>query len=280
MSPRLAELYPNAFVTGASAGLGRAFAIMLLGEGVRVWGTARDVGRLTAIAGRFPAIFTPVALDLGEPFAAEAAFRRAANSAGGAFDLVVNNAGYGVFGMFHEVDYDSWQKQLDAMVGTTFRLTHAALQGMHGRNRGCVLNVSSLAAEFPLPFMAGYNVAKSALSALSESLIVETRGTGIKVIDFRPGDYLTDFNRTMLTTSPAGHASGPLTTTAWNALEAHRAASPSVEMAARDFRRALLGAKSGVVRSGSFFQARVAPLFARLLPSSMLRRISDRYYGL
>ena len=280
MSSSLAERYPNAFVTGASAGLGRAFATVLLENGVRVWGTARDVGRLTDLAARFPAIFTPVALDLGEPVAAEAAFKRAANSAGGAFDLVVNNAGYGVFGMFHETDFDQWQKQLDAMVGTTFRITHAALEGMHVRNQGCVLNVSSLAAEFPLPFMTGYNVAKSALSALSESLIVETRGTGIKVIDFRPGDYLTDFNRAMLTTSPAGHSSRPSTTTAWNALEAHRMAAPGVEKAARDFLRALDRDKSGIVRSGSFFQAQVAPIVSRLLPSWMLRRITDRYYGL
>ena len=280
MSSRLAELYPTAFLTGASAGLGRAFAIALLEQGVRVWGTARDVGRLTELAARYPATFTPVALDLAEPAAAEAAFRRAANSAGGSFDLIVNNAGYGVFGAFHEIGFDHWQTQLNAMIGTTFQLTHVALQGMHARKQGCIVNVSSLAAEFPLPFMSGYNVAKAALSALSESLIVETRGTGIKVIDFRPGDFLTDFNRAMLSTSPAGHSSRQSTTTAWNALEAHRVAAPNVDLAARDFCRALLRGKSGIVRSGSFFQAQLAPVFARLIPSAMQRRITERYYGL
>lgn len=280
MSSRVAQLYPTAFLTGASAGLGRAFAISLLDQGVRVWGTARDVGRLTELAARYPAIFTPVALDLAEPEAAEAAFRRAANSAGGGFDLLVNNAGYGVFGSFRETGFEHWQTQIDAMIGTTFRLTHVALQGMHARARGCVVNVSSLAAEFPLPFMSGYNVAKAALSALSESLIVETRGTGIKVIDFRPGDFLTDFNRAMLSTSPAGPSPRSASTTAWDALEAHRVAAPSVDLAARDFQRALLKGKSGIVRSGSFFQAQLAPVFARLIPTAIQRRITERYYGL
>ena len=98
MSRKLGDLYGHAFVTGASVGLGREFAEMLLKENVRVWGTARDTSRLTDLASRFPATFTPVVLDLHSPSSAVAAYQRAANSVGGSFDLLINNAGYGVFG--------------------------------------------------------------------------------------------------------------------------------------------------------------------------------------
>lgn len=280
MPVRLAERYPTAFVTGASAGLGRAFVEMLLADGVRVWGTARDAARLTDLATRYPALFTPVVLDLGDPEAAETALARAARAAGGAFDLVINNAGYGVFGDFAATDFAVWQRQLDAMIAATLRIAHGALRGMRAGRRGCLVNVASLAVEFPLPFMSGYNVAKAALSAFSESLIVETKGTGITVIDFRPGDFRTDFNHAMQTVSPAATAPDDRTTRAWRALEAHLGAAPPATRAAADLRRALLRGRSGTVRSGTWFQARLAPLFARIVPASWRRAIAARYFGL
>ena len=280
MSRSLANLYPHSFVTGASAGLGRAFAEMLLREGVRVWGTARDGARLTDLATKYPAHFTPVVLDLDDPVASEAAFARAANTAGGAFELVINNAGYGVFGRFVEVEAAVWERQVAAMLSATMRLSHAALRRMRERQRGCLVNISSLAVEFPLPFMSAYNVAKAGLSALTESLIVETRGTGINVIDFRPGDFRTDFNQAMLNTVPADIAASGPTADAWRALEAHRHASPPASHAAADLRSALLRGRSGTVRSGSFFQARIAPGFSRVIPASLRRMVAARYFGL
>lgn len=280
MNRSVADILPHAFITGASAGLGRAFAEMLLEDNVRVWGTARDAARLTDLANRHPTLFTPVVLDLDEPIAAEAAFNRAANSVGGAFELVINNAGYGVFGLFHEMESAVWERQLGAMLTTTLRLTHAALRTMRKRGRGCIVNVSSLAAEFPLPFMSGYNVAKAGLSALTESLIVETRNTAINVIDFRPGDFRTDFNQAMLTSSPATPAPVGDQAAAWRALEMHRESAPQPSRAAADLRRALLRGRSGTVRSGSLFQAGIAPCFSRVIPASLRRSIAAQYFGL
>ena len=103
MPARISELHRTAFVTGASTGLGRAFAQMLMREGVQVWGTARDASRLAhflpdgANAGRV--MFHPVVLDLRDGAAAEDVFHHAEKDANG-FDLVINNAGYGVFGEF------------------------------------------------------------------------------------------------------------------------------------------------------------------------------------
>jgi short-subunit dehydrogenase len=142
------------------------------------------------------------------------------------------------------------------------------------------VNISSLAAEFPLPFMSGYNVAKAGLSALTESLIVETRGTAINVIDFRPGDFRTDFNQAMLTSSSARPAPLGDQAAAWRVLEALREAAPAPSRAAADLRRALLRGRSGTVRSGTLFQAGIAPCFARVIPASLRRSIAARYFGL
>lgn len=272
-------LYRTAFVTGASTGLGRAFAEMLLAEGVKVWGTARDVPRLAPLAVR--AGFRAVVLDLEKPGDAEAAFVSAAAEAGGSFDLVINNAGYGVFAPFAAVDHAVWQTQIDSMLGTTSRVTQAALRGMLTRNRGCIVNVSSLATDFPIPFMSGYNVVKAGLSALTESLMFETRGTGVTVIDFRPGDLQTGFNRAMQPRSTfdvAGESAR--LDRVWQTLEKNLNTAPAPNAAVKGLRTALLRRKSATVRCGSFFQAQLAPLLVRFAPAWLRRSVMARYFGI
>jgi short-subunit dehydrogenase len=271
----LSKLYRTAFVTGASTGLGHTFTQILLAAGVRVWGTAREVTRL-ALLTQNPG-FTAVVLDLEKPTEAVAVFTNAAAAAGG-FDLVVNNAGYGVFASFASADFSIWQKQLDAMLGTTARLSHVALRGMLKENRGCLVNISSLATDFPLPFMSGYNVVKAGLSALSESLIFETRGTEVKVIDFRPGDFRTGFNRAMESQTVEAGSDARLAR-AWSELEKNLNSAPPPGRAATSLCKALLRQRSGTVRCGSFFQAHLAPFLIRFAPAGLRRAITARYFG-
>src|SRR5271166_622835 len=123
---RLSQRHPTAFVSGASKGLGCAFARMLLAEGVRVWGSSRDPSRLADLSGGHPGAFFPVVLDLADREGAVRAFDGAGAAAGGAFDIVVNNAGYGVYGEFPCVESSVWRAQVDAMLGTVMDLSHAA----------------------------------------------------------------------------------------------------------------------------------------------------------
>ena len=273
-SRRLGELCPTAFVTGASGGLGHAFCDMLLAEGVRVWGTARDPQRLQSIAAH--PRFTALALDLEKPAEAVAAFRAAQSAAGGYFDLVIQNAGYGVFGRFTQIEPDRWTRQLSDMLLSTLTLSHAALAPMMAHGRGTLVHVSSIATELPIPFMAGYNIAKAGLSAFSESLLVETRSTQVAMIDFRPGDYRTSFNQGM---RPDGHTSDTQLARVWHRLEANLAAAPTPAQAAHDLRNALLRRHRGIVRSGGFFQTRLAPVFTASAPASLVRALSARYFN-
>jgi short-subunit dehydrogenase len=277
MNTPLSTLYPHAFVTGASTGLGRAFAEMLLAEGVRVWGTSRDPARLADLGKRYGAQFTPVSFDLRDGAAAEKIFREV--NAEAQFDLVINNAGYGVFGQFAATDFDHWREQMEVMLVNTARISHAALRSMlarsAGQQNGALVNISSLAAEFPLPFQSAYNVAKAGLSALNESLMMETAGTGVVVLDVRPGDYRTDFETSVR--RPNGEFTPRMLRT-WAAFAAMMRTGPEPAHAAAALRRALLQRRSGTVRTGRFFQAVLGPFLARFGSLPLRRKIQARYY--
>lgn len=277
MAERLATRYRTALVTGASTGLGRAFAGMLLAEGVAVWGTSRDTSRLGDLVRDHAGSFHPVVLELGDGEAATRAFRTAEQAAGG-FDLVVNNAGYGVFGAFADVDFSVWREQLNVMLVNTALISHLALAGMRPRGRGALVNVSSLAVEFPLPFQSAYNMAKAGLTALNESLIVECAGTGVVVIDLRPGDFRTDFEGSVRR-PPAGQGDARMARV-WAAFEKMMRDGPAPAEAAAALRRALLRGKSDTVRCGRFFQAVIAPLLARFGSLPLKRRIQAGYFDL
>ena len=252
---------------------------MLLVAGVQVWGTARDASRLTAQAG-----FHPVALELSDGAAAEKAFLEAERAAGG-FDVVINNAGFGAFGAYAHTDFSVWEEQLRVMLVNTARLCHVALRGMLARKRGTLVNISSIAGEFSLPYQAAYNIAKAGLSALSESLMYEVRGTGVIVIDFRPGDYRTDFEGAVRRpTQDAALAADTINSTrmarAWTAFTSMMRSGPPPAHAAAALYRALLRGRSGTVRTGRFFQAVVGPFIAPVGSLALRRRLKEKNFGL
>ena len=276
MSGSLNKQYRTAFITGASSGLGEAFTRMLLEEGVKVWGTSRDGAKLQALRDQYPQLFSGVSLELNQAEDAVNQFRKAEKEAGG-FDLVIQNAGYGLFGNFELIPSETWNTQLSSMLGTTLALSHAAWTSMRSTNQGCLVHISSLAVDFPLPFMSGYNVVKAGVSALSESLMTEARGTKLVVIDFRPGDFKTAFNERAHKVDKL--ESDKRLKQAWLKLEENLNTSPKPSQAARDLKKALKAGKSGIVISGGFFQARLAPLAAHLLPKKLLRKITALYFN-
>ncbi|HVT71797.1 MAG TPA: SDR family NAD(P)-dependent oxidoreductase [Lacunisphaera sp.] len=275
----LSARYRTAFVTGASTGLGLAFTRMLLDAGVETWGTARNPARLPRHDR-----FHPVALELADGRGAAAAFK-AAEAAAGGFDLVINNAGFGVFGAYAHTDFSAWEEQMQVMFVNTARLCHAALPGMLARQRGAIVNISSIAGEFGLPYQAVYNAVKAGLSALTESLMYEVKGTGVIVIDFRPGDYRTDFEGSVRRPAPAASLAGDEVNAArldraWRAFVAMMQSGPAPARAAADLRRALGRGRSGTVRSGRFFQAVLGPFLARFGSLSLRRKVQEKYFGL
>lgn len=269
---RFDERYRSALVTGASSGIGKAVARELLRAGVEVTGTSRDPERAQAggLGGLRWLAFE------GGSAAGVQAFIDANRELLGGVDILINNAGWGVFGSVAGTPEDTTDRQLQLLLEAPIRLTRAVLPGMRGRGSGAILNVSSLAAIFPLPYMATYSAGKAGLSAFTQSLILGNEAAGVTLIDFQAGDFRTAFNERMTRASALGRGEQA----AWEQIERHLRAAPGAEVAARDMLRALERGRSGLVRSGSAFQKWIAPLGVRALPAGLLLRAIRWYYKL
>lgn len=265
----LRDEYRSALVTGAASGLGAAFAAMLQAEGVEVWGTSRDPARVSDRPG-----FHGLAMELGDDGSITAAWARAERESGG-IDLVINNAGAGVFAPFHATDTELWSRQIRILLVGPASLARHALRAMQERGRGCLVNVTSLAAEFPIPYMSAYDAAKAGLVGLTACLGYECAGSAVRVLDFRPGDYRTSFNDAMRGADmPAEGAPARV----WRRLESLMREAPEPGRAAADLRTALLRRRRGVVRTGAFFQAKVAPFLRRFASQRLSACVQRRYF--
>ena len=177
------------FITGISRGLGRALTQAALGRGHTVVGTTRSgTVDLDAPAGRLHVL----AFELDDPQGAEEVIGRASALAGG-LDVVVNNAGYGLLGPVEEASPDEVRHLFQVNFFGALHVIQAALPYLRKQGHGQLVNVSSIAALDPLAGSGLYAAAKSALSALSESLFEELNAIGIKVTVVEPGSFRTEF---------------------------------------------------------------------------------------
>jgi NAD(P)-dependent dehydrogenase (short-subunit alcohol dehydrogenase family) len=264
------------FLTGASAGIGLLTTQALLARGHEVWGTARDVARLPRLDR-----FHPVALDLTDAASCEQALRGALAEAGH-FDVLINNAGAGVFGPLESFSDDEFRRQWELLVAGPLRLIRLILPSLRECNAGLIVNVASLAAEFPLPFLAPYSIGKAALGALSEGLALELAHTGIRVIDVRPGDFSTDFHTSTQRIGDAlAPAYQPNLENAWKAIDHNMTHAPDPRQVSDVLVKIVEGrVRRPVVAVGDIFQARIAPFLVRLVPRGWVRWGLRLYYGL
>jgi len=184
----------NALVTGASAGIGRAFAERLARDGWNLTIVARRRARLRSLARRLHeehgVRVSVVAADLTRREELEAIEARIARDRN--LELLVNDAGVGDFGGFYDRDREAHDAEIRLNVLAVVRLTHAALSGMARRGTGDVINVSSLAAFQPCPYIATYGATKAFLNSFTEALREELRGTGMRVQALCPGGTQTE----------------------------------------------------------------------------------------
>jgi NAD(P)-dependent dehydrogenase (short-subunit alcohol dehydrogenase family) len=180
------------FITGASRGFGKLWAEALLQRGDKVVATARDLSTLDDLVTKYGGNILPLQLDVNDRAAGIAAINKA-KAHFGTIDVLVNNAGYGLFGTIEETTEEEARSQIETNFFGLLWLTQAVLPVMRQQGHGHIIQVSSVLGHATLPVLGLYNASKFAVEGLSETLATEVKGFGINVTLIEPNGFATDW---------------------------------------------------------------------------------------
>lgn len=182
-----------AIVTGASSGIGTEFSRKLVQEGATVYGLARNIDRLKELQNILGESFLPVKMDVTD-------HEKIASWVGKTFtegkgpDILINNAGLGLFGPVDELKLEDWEKMMNVNVNGIFYLTRQIVPLMkRSGSHSHIINIASIAGMLGNPNLSGYNASKFAVRGFSEALFKELRYDKIKVSCMFPGSIATSF---------------------------------------------------------------------------------------
>jgi NAD(P)-dependent dehydrogenase (short-subunit alcohol dehydrogenase family) len=181
------------FITGTSKGFGRIWAEAALGRGDRVAATARNVASLDALVESYGDLVLPLELDVTDKAAIDAAVAKA-HAHFGRLDVVINNAGYGLFGAIEEVTEEQARAQIETNLFGPLWVTKAALPILREQGSGHIIQVSSIGGVNAFPTIGLYHASKWGLEAFSQSLAAEVAEFGIHVTIVEPTGYSTDWS--------------------------------------------------------------------------------------
>ena len=187
-------------VTGCSSGLGKALAAAAASAGDQVVATARRSAALEELVEAWPERIIPLALDVRDARQCEEVVAAAVERLGGV-DVLVNNAGTGLFGVVEEVSDDELRDQLEMFVVAPWRLIRLALPVMRAQGSGHIVNVSSCAGRMVVPSLSAYMSSKHALEGMSQSLAAEVAPLGIRVTVMEPGGFATRYGAALVETA-------------------------------------------------------------------------------
>lgn len=201
-TPFMKNIEPFAVITGASRGIGAEYARALAARGYHLLLVARDQKRLKELSKEIQQttsvqVWTET-LDLAKPNAA-ATLYQLAQSCRPHVSLLVNNAGFGQYGLFTDMPLSTIQDMLQVHIHATTESTRLFLPDMMNRGEGVIINVASVAGFFPIPYMAEYAATKAFIISFSEAVAMEAREKEVTIQVCCPGYTETDFHRT------AGH---------------------------------------------------------------------------
>jgi NAD(P)-dependent dehydrogenase (short-subunit alcohol dehydrogenase family) len=197
------------FVTGASKGFGREFVLAALQRGDVVAATARDTDTLNDLVEQYGDAVLPLQLDVTDRDQVVAAVK-SAHDTFGSLDVVVNNAGYGLFGTVEEITEQQLRDQLETNLFGVFHVTQAVLPILREQGSGHIIQISTIGGVAAFPGLGGYHASKWALEGLTESLSQEVAGFGIKVTLVEPGGFDTDWMSASATVADALPTYAPL----------------------------------------------------------------------
>lgn len=184
----------KALITGASSGIGREIARLLAARGYELVLCARREDRLRTLAAELPTACHVIAADIADEQECRLLYQAVR---GDDLEVVVNNAGFGLFGAFAAGDLDEELRMIDVNIRAVHILTKLAVQDFTARGRGYILNVASSAGFLPGPLMATYYATKNYVLRLTEAVREELRRTGspVRICALCPGPVDTEFNQ-------------------------------------------------------------------------------------
>ena len=184
----------KALITGASSGLGSEMARVLAQNGWDLILVARRTERLEQLAASLPVDCRIITADLSDPRACRDLYQQ---TRGDGVEMLINNAGFGLYGEFVDTDLDREENMIDLNIKAVHILTKLFLRDFAARDRGYILNVASSAAFLPGPLMATYYATKAYVLRLTQAVHEELRrrGSRVKVSALCPGPVDTEFNQ-------------------------------------------------------------------------------------
>lgn len=209
--------HPVALITGASSGIGEASAIALAEAGWTVVGAARRLDRLEALRTKG---VTPHTVDVTDD-ASMVALVEDVVAEHGRIDVLVNNAGYSVFGAVEDVPVDVARRQLEVNVLGVSRMSQLVLPHMRAAGSGRIINIASVAGHVSEPLGGWYHASKYAVEALSDAMRMELAPHGVQVSIIEPGAIRTEFGDIAADSMSEYSGSGPYAAQAWRMARAH-----------------------------------------------------------
>jgi short-subunit dehydrogenase len=255
--------YKTALITGASSGIGEAFAKALAAKGVDLILVARSEDKLRALARQLNELYSRrvevVTADLSVAGSA-AKVHAAAEALDMPVDLLINNAGFGTVGAFAKQDPERERQEILLNAAAVVDLAHAFLPAMLARKRGAIVNIASASAFQPLPYMSVYAATKAFVLSFSQGLRGEVRNKGIKVLAVCPGPVDTPFFEA--TGTPGLRKTVP------------KASLVTTDDVVRESLRALKAGRSVVVPGVAF---KLAAVGSKFLPHDLLTAMTARF---
>jgi len=269
----------NVLITGASSGIGAATATLLSQEGYSVWGTTRDLSKVVHLPDTLRSSVRFVQMDVSDSESVQQGVSRIMEEAG-RIDVLINNAGFGVYGPIEEVPLELVKSEFETNVFGVIRLIQAVVPAMRERRSGLVINVSSLAGKLVVPFQVHYGASKHAIEALTEGLRQELRPFGVKVVALEPAYINTNFNNATRFGQRDDSPYRPWLEASWSSIDRRLKNSPPPSCVARKILQIIKDPNPPGRCPCGALEYTLLPFLARFVPDGLREYLVRMFYGI
>ncbi len=259
-------------VTGGSSGLGRAICSRLTATGHTVYGTSRKVQGSVQDDG-----IQLIGMDVTDEASVDNAVAEVVRREG-RIDVLINNAGLGIQGPLEDTPPDLVARLFDTNLLGPHRVTRAVLPHMRGAKSGLIINISSIASNFGLPYRGFYSASKAALDRYGEALATEVDQFGISVVSVQPGEFNTNIASARLRPGSIGEAYSKSYQKAMDLLAASMGSSRDPDQLARVVAGIIASPAPAAVYHVAEGKQKLSVLLKKILPGRLFQRMVRKHY--